>query len=81
MAIAANYKEEIMDLTQKLSNDKLKELIDFAWFLKAKEDGFSYTKVKDSAEYVRNIRTKEGKTSKSPEKFIKELVQWQKSNS
>lgn len=81
MAIATNYKEEIIDLSKKLSNDKLKELIDFAWFLKVREKGFSYTEIKDSAEYVKNIRMKEEETFKSPEKFIEELIQWQKSNS
>jgi hypothetical protein len=41
MSVAVDYKKEIMDLTRYLSKDKLKELIDFAPFLKAKEVGFT----------------------------------------
>jgi hypothetical protein len=37
--------------------------------------------VKDSAEYVRKLRDREGKRAKSGKNFIEELIQWQKSNS
>jgi len=81
MSVAVDYKKEIMDLTRYLSKDELKELIDFARFLKDKEVGFTYTQVKDSAEYIRDLRIKEGGRVRSGKKFIKELIEWQKSAS
>ncbi len=81
MGVAVDYKKEIINLTQKLPDDKLKELIDFAQFLKAKQEGFTYMQVRDSAEYVRSLRIREGKMVKSGKIFIEELVKWQKSNS
>ncbi len=64
-----------------MPDDKLKELIDFAQFLKAKQEGFTYMQVRDSAKYVRSLRIREGKMVKSGKRFIEELVKWQKSNS
>jgi len=78
---AVNYKKEIINITRELPNDKLRELIDFAQFLKAKKEGFTYVQVKDSAEYVRKLRIKEGERVKSGKRFIEELIQWQKSGS
>ena len=69
MSVAVDYKRE------------LREVLNFARFLKAKKEGFSYAQVKDSAEYVRTLRAKEGKRAKSAKKFIDELVEWQKSAS
>ncbi len=81
MGTAVDYKKEIINITKKLPDDKLRELVDFAVFLRIKEKGFSYLQVKDSAEYVRNMRIIEGRKMKSGRKFINELVEWQKSNS
>ena len=81
MEITLNYKKEIEKLTRDLPEDKLRELIDFARFLKAKSEGFTYMQVEDSAEYVRKLRMKEGKKVKSGKKFIEEIIKWQKSNS
>jgi hypothetical protein len=81
MGVAVNYKKEIIKLTSDLPADKLKELLDFASFLKAKKEGFAYAEVKDSAEYVRKLRVQEGKRVKSGKKFIAELIEWQKSDS
>jgi hypothetical protein len=81
MRVTLDYKKEIINLTKELPEDKLRELIDFAQFLKAKEEGFTYMQVGDSAEYVRKLRIKEGKRVKSGKKFIEELSEWQKSNS
>jgi hypothetical protein len=39
--------------------EKLKELIDFAQFLKAKKEKFSFAQVINSAEYVRKLREQE----------------------
>jgi hypothetical protein len=80
MGVATNFKEEIINLAKELPKDKLTELIDFAYFLKAKKEGFSYMQAKDSAEYVRRLRIKEGKRVESGRKFIEELIEWQKSN-
>ncbi len=81
MGVAVDYKKEIINLTKKLPDDKLKELIDFAQFLKAKQEGFTYMQVRDSAEYIRSLRIREGRMVKSGKRFIEELVKWQKSNS
>ncbi|MDP3297331.1 MAG: hypothetical protein Q8N09_07050 [Thermodesulfovibrionia bacterium] len=60
---------------------KMRELIDFAQFLKLKEEGFSYKQVEDSAGYVRRLRANEGRKIKSGKKYIEELIEWQKLNS
>jgi len=80
MGLAINYRNEIINLSKELPNAKLKELIDFAHFLKVKGEGFTYNTVRDSTEYVKKMRTKEGERTKSGEKFIEELIEWQKSN-
>jgi hypothetical protein len=81
MRVAANYRKEIVDLSRELPEGELRELVDFAQFLKAKKVGFTYEDVTDSAQYVRRLRTGEGRRVKSGKKFIGELIQWQKSNS
>ena len=68
-----------MDLTKDLAEDKVKELITFAQFLRAKQEGFSYSQIEDSAEYVRKLRLKENRQSISAKNYIEELIEWQKS--
>ena len=81
MGAAIDYRKEIVNLSRDLPDGELRELVDFAQFLKAKKEGFIYMQVRDSAEYVRKLRTREGKRAKSGKIFIEELIQWQKSNS
>ena len=81
MGTAVDYKKELTNLTKELPESKLSELLDFAQFLKAKSKGVTYMEVRDSAEYVRKLRAEEGKRVKSGKNFIKELIEWQKSNS
>ena len=81
MGVAIDYRKEIINLSRDLPDGELRELVDFAQFLKAKKEGFIYMQVRDSAEYVRKLRTREGKRAKSGRNFIDELIQWQKSNS
>jgi len=81
MSVITNYKRELMTITQDLPDKEVREVLNFARFLKAKKTGVSYTQVKDSAEYVRTLRAKEGKKVKSAKKFIDELIEWQKSES
>ena len=81
MGVAIDYRKEIVNLSRDLPDGELRELVDFAQFLKAKKEGFIYMQVRDSAEYVRKLRTREGKRAKSGRSFIDELIQWQKSNS
>jgi hypothetical protein len=78
MRIAIDYRKEIINVSKELPEEKLKELIDFAQFLKAKKKKSSYMEVKDSAEYVRKLREEEGKKFKSGKDFIEELIKWQK---
>lgn len=79
MATAIKYKKQIMDLTKNLSDDKIKELINFAQFLKAKQEGFSYEQIEDSAEYVRKLRAKENRQKANRQNYIEEIIEWQKS--
>jgi len=81
MSLAINYRKEIINVSKELPEEKLRELIDFAQFLKAKKERFSYMAVKNSAEYVRKLREEEGKKFKSGKEFIEELIQWQISES
>ena len=81
MGVAIDYRKEIVNLSRDLPDGELRELVDFAQFLKAKKEGFIYMQVRDSAEYVRKLRTRQGKRAKSGKNFIEELIQWQKSNS
>jgi len=81
MDLRVDYKKEIMNVSKELPEEKLKELVDFAQFLKTKKERFSYVAVKDSAEYVRKLREEEGKKFKSGKDFIEELIKWQKSES
>jgi hypothetical protein len=81
MGTAVKYKKEIMDLTRELPENKLKELIDFAQFLKIKSEKGLFMQVKDSAAYIRDLRIKEAKKVRTGKRFIEELIEWQKSNS
>jgi hypothetical protein len=79
MGSAMHYRDEIISLSKELPEHKLKEVIDFAHFLKTREEG-PYEEIGNSAEYIRKMRLREGKRIKSGKKFIEELIQWQKSN-
>lgn len=81
MSFAVDYKKEILNIAKDLPNDKLKVLVNFAHFLKEKEEEFSYSNIPDSAEYVRELRRKQAKKVKTGKRFIAELIEWQKSNS
>ena len=81
MSTAIDYRKEIINMSEELPEDKLRELVDFAQFLKAKKEKFSYMGVRDSAEYMRKLREEEGKKFKSGKDFIEELIKWQKSRS
>lgn len=76
-----DYKKEILSLTEGLSISKLKEVVDFINFLRAKERGFSYKEVNNSVEYVQKMRSEEAEHVKSGKEFIEELIRWQESNS
>jgi hypothetical protein len=79
MGTIINYKKQIMDLTENLTEDKVKELITFAQFLKAKQEGFSYQLVEDGAKYLRKLRLKETRQNRSGKDYIDEIIEWQKS--
>jgi len=81
MDVAIEYRKKIIDLTSELHADKLKELIDFAQFLKSKKEEFTHMQVRDSAEYVRKLRIEEARRVKSGKRFIEELIEWQESKS
>jgi predicted secreted protein len=79
MGTAINFQKQIIDLTKDLTADKVKELITFAQFLRAKQEGFSYAQIEDSAEYVRKLRLKETSQSRTGKNYIEEIIKWQKS--
>ena len=76
---------KIQEIAKKLPPEKLQEVIDFMEFLQQKEKTFVYTSVENSGEYVRSLREKESVTQKGKQKsgqeFLKELIDWQESNS
>jgi len=79
MGTSVKYKKQIMDLAENLKEDKVKELISFAQFLKAKQEGFSYSKIEDSAEYLRKLRSRETRRNITGRDYIEEIIKWQKS--
>lgn len=81
MSVTTDYKRELIAVTKDLPDKEVREVLDFARFLRAKTEGFSYERIKDSAEYVGTLRAKAGKRVKSAKKFIDELVEWQESAS
>lgn len=81
MKTVMDYKEDLINLTRELPSNKVKELLDFAEFLKDKAEGFSYKKIPKSAEYIRKMRMEDGKRLKSSKNFVKELLEWQRSDS
>ena len=70
----------IQDIAKMLPPEKLREVLDFMEFLYQKDKKFVYTSVENSAEYVRSLREKESFTQDGQE-FLKELIEWQESNS
>jgi len=80
MPATINYRNEIIRLTNDLPGTKLKELFDFALFLKVKEQHVALTQIKDSAAYVKKMRIKEGKKAGTGKKFIESLMTWQNSD-
>ncbi|MGA3083564.1 MAG: hypothetical protein ABSE95_02070 [Thermodesulfobacteriota bacterium] len=81
MGVTTEYRRQVLELTEDLPKEKIKELITFAQFLRTKKPVFSYSQIEDSAEYVEKMRRKEGKKVKSGKKFIEELIEWQRLNS
>jgi len=81
MSVRMDYRKEIVNLSMELPAGELRELVDFAQFLKAKKEGFTYMQVEDSGGYVRKLRARQGRRVRSGKKFIEELIQWQRSNS
>ena len=75
----------IQDIAKMLPPEKLREVLDFMEFLYQKEKNFVYTSVENSAEYIQSVREKESVTQKGQQKdgqeFLKELIEWQESNS
>ena len=75
----------IQEIAKMLPPEKLREVLDFMEFLYQKDKGFDYTMTENSADYVRSLREKESVTQKGQQKdgqaFLKELIEWQESNS
>ena len=78
-------QDRIQDIAKLLPPEKLREVLDFMEFLYQKEKKFDYASVENSTEYVRGLREKESVTQKGQQKdgqeFLKELIEWQESNS
>ena len=76
---------KIKNIAKKLPPEKLEQVLDFMEFLYHKDKGFDYTMIENSVDYVRSLREKESVTKKGKQKngreFLKELIDWQESNS
>lgn len=85
MEQTSNCQTEIKKIAKMLPPEKLREVLNFMEFLYQKQKGFDYTGVENSAEYVRRLREKQSFTQDGQQKdgreFLKELIEWQKSNS
>ena len=85
MELINDCQEKIQNIAKMLPAEKLREVLDFMEFLYQKEKGFDYTRVENSAEYVRRLREEQSITQKGQQKdgweFIKELIEWQESSS
>jgi len=81
MEQTSNCQTEIKNIAKMLPPEKLREVLDFMEFLYQKEKGFDYTRVENSAEYVRRLREKQSFTQDGQQKdgheFLKELIEWQ----
>ena len=85
MKLKSDCQAKIQNIAKMLPAGKLGEVLDFMEFLYQKETGFDYTRVENSAEHVRRLReeqsfTPEGK-QKNGQEFLRELIEWQESNS
>ncbi len=78
-------QDRIQNIAKMLPLEKLREVLDFMEFLYQKEKQFVYSSVENSAEYIRSLREKGSVTQKGQQKdsqeFLKELIEWQESNS
>jgi len=85
MEQTSDCQTEIKNIAKMLPLEKLREVLNFMEFLYQKDKGFDYTGVENSAEYVRRLREKQSFTQDGQQKdgreFLKELIEWQKSNS
>ena len=81
----SDYQAKIRNIAKMLPVEKLGEVLDFMEFLYQKEKGFNYTRVENSAKYVRKLREEESFTPEGKQKdgreFLRELFEWQESNS
>jgi len=85
MEQASDCQTEKKNIAKMLPPEKLREVLNFMEFLYQKDKGFDYTGIENSAEYVRRLREKQSFTQDGQQKdgreFLKELIEWQKSNS
>ena len=85
MEQTSDCQTEIKNIAKMLPPEKLREVLNFMEFLYQKDKGFDYTGIENSAEYVRRLREKQSFTQDGQQKdgreFLKELIEWQKSNS
>ena len=85
MEVKSDYQAKIQNIVKILPAEKLGEVLDFMEFLYQKEKGFNYSRVENSAEYVRRLRDEESFTpvgkQKDGREFLKELIEWQESSS
>ena len=76
---------KIQNIARMLPAEKLQEVLDFMEFLYQKNKGFDYTMTENSAEYVQRLREEQSLTQEGQQKngqeFLKELIEWQESNS
>jgi hypothetical protein len=80
-----DQQAKIQQMARMLPPEKLREVIDFMEFLYQRDKESDYTSVENSVDYVRILRekdsvTKDGKP-KDGQEFLKELIEWQESNS
>jgi len=84
MELINDSQAKIQNIAKMLPPEKLQGVLDFMEFLYQKEKGFDYTRVANSAQYVRKLRKEQSFTQEGQQKdgreFLKELIEWQKSS-
>ena len=73
MATAVKYKKEIMNLTKDLPENELKELIDFAEFLKTKKEEAVFCRWETALQLSESLGQRKRKESRPERDSLKSL--------
>ena len=70
MGVTTAYKRELMTLTEDLPEKDVKQVLDFAHFLKAKKEGFSFAEIKTALSISGCLEQKKARGSNPQENLL-----------